>query len=62
MCPVCHTEAVVYLPTVSQQSQVDYFLCRSCWHVWNVSKGKDGPVMHVTDPLSPRVVKLKSAS
>ena len=27
---------------------VDYYRCLDCRHVWNVPKGQDGPVHHVT--------------
>ena len=36
---------------------VDYFRCSDCRHVWNVPKGQDGPVNHVT-PLPPRPMKM----
>jgi hypothetical protein len=49
-CPICLRGSVHNLETVSRDAAVDYFICTSCMHVWNVPKGANAPVHHVTDP------------
>lgn len=36
---------------------VDYFHCLDCRHIWNIPKGGDGPVNHVTPLPEPRSLK-----
>jgi hypothetical protein len=49
------------LETVSYRMDVDYFICRECFQVWNVPKGKDEPIQFVTARNKPFVMKPKSA-
>jgi len=45
-CPNCHSHAVALLPM--SLATVEYFSCQTCQHIWNLPKGRDEPVQHVT--------------
>ena len=51
-CPACRSKMVGPL-ILSPTQVVDYFRCMVCRHLWNVPKGKDEPIHHVT-PLYPK--------
>jgi len=46
-CPKCHRPGH-WLPSPSRDSQVDYYRCDTCVHVWNVPKDKCEPIHDVT--------------
>ena len=39
-------------------NRVDYYHCLDCHHVWNIPKGEQGPVNHVTPLPGPKPITM----
>lgn len=61
MCPACWWPVVHRLLAISREAAVDYFICPSCLHVWNIPKGHDAPIRHVTTGAVFRLDEPQSA-